>query len=124
LTSIEQKLQTAKQNIEELNNSLDVDSVKNNIENKVKSRDKMEASLSAIDDEISSLHKLSSLTAEFELKKSTLQAKKEELENLKKKHGDKIKELLDTQELQEIKLKSALERIQQRLVCDTFSRSV
>jgi len=124
LTSIEQKLQTAKQNIEELNNSLDVDSIKNDIENKVKSRDKMEASLSAIDDEIFSLHKLSSLTAEFELNKSTLQAKKEELENLKKKHGDKIKVLLDTQELQDIKLKSALERIQQPLVRDLFSYSV
>jgi len=124
LTSIEQKLQTAKQNIEELSNSLDVDSIKNDIESKIKSRDKMETSLSAIDDEISSLHKLSTLTVEFELNKSTLQTKKEELENLKKKHGDKIKVLLDTQELEEIKLKSALERIQQRLVCDTFCHSV
>jgi len=124
LTSIEQKLQTAKQNIEELSNSLDVDSIKNDIESKIKSRDKMETSLSAIDDEISSLHKLSTLTVEFELNKSTLQTKKEELENLKKKHGDKIKVLLDTQELEEIKLKSALERIQQRLVCDTFSHAV
>lgn len=97
---------------------MDADSVKKDIENKIKSRDEIEENLSAMDDEISSLHKLSSLTAEFELNKSTLQAKEEELENLKKKHGDKIKTLLNVQELQEIKLKNTLERLHQQLVCN------
>lgn len=97
---------------------MDVDSVKNEIGNKVKSRDKIEASLSAIDDEISSLHKLSSLTAEFELKKSALQAKEDELENLKKKHGDSIKTLLNIQELKQTKLKDTLEHVHQKLVRD------
>ncbi|EZA56610.1 DNA repair protein RAD50 [Ooceraea biroi] len=119
LRSIEQKLQAAKQKIDELGNAMDTDSVKNDIENKIKSRDKMETSLSAIDDEISSLHKLSSLTAEFELNKSTLQAKEEELENLKEKHGNKIKELLDIQEVQQIKLKNPLERVHQQLEKET-----
>lgn len=118
LKSIEQKLQTAKQKVDELSNVLDADSVKKDIENKIKSRNKIEENLSAIDDEISSLHKLSSLTAEFELNKSTLQVKEEELENLKKKHGDKIKTLLNVQELQEIKLKNTLERLHQQLVCN------
>jgi len=118
LKSIEQKLQTAKQRIDDLGNALNVDSVKADIGDKVKSRDKIEASLSAIDDEISSLHKLSSLTAEFELKKSALQAKEEELENLKRKHGDSIKVLLNIQELEQMKLKDTLERVHQKLVCD------
>lgn len=80
----------------------------------------METSLSAIDDEISSLHKLTSLTTEFNLKKSTLQAKEEELENLKKKHGDNIKALLNIQELQQMKLKNTLERVHQQLVYNLF----
>ncbi|XP_011173530.2 DNA repair protein RAD50 [Solenopsis invicta] len=119
LKSIEQKLQTAKQRIDELSGALNVDSVKADIAEKIKSRDKIETSLNAIDDEISSLHKLSSLTAEFELKKSALQAKEEELENLKRKHGDSIKVLLNIQELEQIKLKDTLERIHQKLEKET-----
>ncbi|XP_011638755.1 DNA repair protein RAD50 [Pogonomyrmex barbatus] len=119
LKSIEQKLQMAKQKIDELNNSMNIDSVKADIGEKIKSRDKIEASLSAIDDEISALHKLSSLTAEFELKKSALQTKEEELESLKKKHGDSIKALLNIQELEQTKLKDTLERIHQKLEKET-----
>lgn len=118
MKSIEQKLQAAKQRIDELGKALNVDSVKADIADKVKSRDKIEATLSAIDDEISSLHKLSSLTAEFDLKKSALQTKEEELENLKKKHGESIKILLNIQELEQTKLKDTLERHHQKLVCD------
>lgn len=121
LKSIEQKLQAAKQKIDELSNALDVDSVKTDIANKIKSRDKIEANLSAIDDEISSLHKLSSLKTEFDLKKSTLQAKEEELENLKRKHGNSIKTLLNTQELQQTKLKITLDRVHQQLEKETTS---
>lgn len=120
MKSIEQKLQAAKQRIDELGKALNVDSVKADIADKVKSRDKIEATLSAIDDEISSLHKLSSLTAEFDLKKSALQAKEEELENLKKKHGESIKILLNVQELEQTKLKDTLERHHQKLVCDYY----
>jgi len=120
LKSLEQKLQEAKQKINELNNALNVDSVKADVENKIKSRDKIEANLSAIDDEISSLHKLSSLTTEFELKKSALQAKEEELKNLKIKHGDSIKQLLNVQQLPETKLRNTLERVYLQLVCDQF----
>lgn len=69
-----------------------------------------------IDDEISCLHKLSSLKTEFDFKKSTLQAKEEELENLKRKHGNNIKTLLNTQELQQTKLKITLDRVHQQLV--------
>lgn len=118
MKTIEQKLQVAKQRVDELSNALDVDSVKADIENKIKSRDKIEISLSTIDDEISSLHKLSSLTAELELKKSALRTKEEELKSLKEKHGDSIKTLLNIQELQETKLKINLDRVYQKLVCD------
>lgn len=118
MKTIEQKLQVAKQRVDELSNALDVDSVKADIENKIKSRDKIEISLSTIDDEISSLHKLSSLTAELELKKSTLRTKEEELKSLKEKHSDSIKTLLNIQELQETKLKISLDRVYQKLVCD------
>lgn len=116
LKSIEQRLQVAKEKLDELANSLDSDAVKKEIETKKKSRDNIEASLSTIDDEISSLHKVSSLTTQFELNKSTLEAKERELKTLKEKHGDKIKALLNVQELQEIKLKNTLGRIHQQLV--------
>ncbi|EFN87868.1 DNA repair protein RAD50 [Harpegnathos saltator] len=115
LKSLEEALQTAKQRIDDISKMLDVDSVKADIKSKVKSRDKIEESLSAVDDEISSLHKLSSLTAEFELKKSTLQAKEEEFENLKRKHGEDIKTLLNVPELQHTKLRSSLQRVHQQL---------
>ncbi|XP_029680101.1 DNA repair protein RAD50 [Formica exsecta] len=121
LKSIEQKLQAAKQKTDELNNALDVDTIKVDIENKVKSRDKIEASLSAIDDEISSLHKLSSLKTEFDLKRSVLQAKEEELENLRRKHEDSIKTLLNIHELQQTKLKTTLEHVHQQLENETSS---
>lgn len=120
LKSIEQKLQAAKHKIDELSNALNVDSVKADIANKIKSRDKIETSLSVIDDEISSLHKLSSFKMEFDLKKSALQAKEEEMENLKKKHGDNIKVLLN-QELQQTKLEKTLERVHQQLEKETSS---
>lgn len=120
LKSLEQGLQAAKQRVDEISNALDVNSVKTTIESNIKSRDKIETSLSAVDDEISSLHKLSSLTAEFELKKSTLQTKEEEYENLKRKHGEDIKVLLNIQELQDIKLKNSLQRVHQQLVCITL----
>lgn len=118
MKSLEQKLQAGKQRIEELGKMLDVDAVKADIEKNIKSRDKIETNLNAIDEEISSLHKLSSLTAELELNKSALQAKEEELENLKRKHGDNIKVLLNIQELQQTKLKNNLERVRQQLVHD------
>lgn len=118
MKSIEQKLQAAKQKVDQLSYTLNTNAVKADIENKINSRDKIEISLTTIDDEISSLHKLSSLTAEFELKKSALQAKEEELENLKKKHEDSIKILLNIKELQQTKLKISLDRVHQKLVCD------
>ncbi|XP_020285711.1 DNA repair protein RAD50 [Pseudomyrmex gracilis] len=115
LKSIEQKLQAAKQKVDQLSCALNTNTVKTDIENKINFRDKIEVSLTTIDDEISSLHKLSSLTAELELKKSALRAKEEELENLKKKHGDSIKILLNVQELQQTKLKISLDRVYQKL---------
>jgi len=67
---------TVKQRIDELGIVLNVDSVKADNGDKIKFRDKIEASLNVIDDEISSLHKLSLLTAEFELKKSALRGRR------------------------------------------------
>nr|XP_012218827.1 PREDICTED: DNA repair protein RAD50-like [Linepithema humile] len=119
LMSIEQKLQAAKQKVEKLGNALDVDSVKAYLENSIKSRDEIEASLSAIDDEISSSHKLSLLTAEFDLRKSALQAKEEELQNLKAKHGDSLKKILGVQEISEVpqdNLTYTLDYIRRQLV--------
>lgn len=95
-----------------------MDSVKKDIESNIQSRDKIETNLNAVDNQISSLHKLSSLTVELELKKSALKLKEEELENLKKKHEEDIKTLLNIKELQNTKLKSSLQRVHQQLVCN------
>ncbi|KAG5322879.1 RAD50 protein, partial [Pseudoatta argentina] len=121
LKSIEQERKTEKQKIDELVNAVNVDSLEVEKANKVKSKHKIEASLSSIDDEIFSLHKLSSLMAELEIRKSALQAKEEELKNLKRKHGDSIKVLLNIQELEQTKLKDTLERVHQKLEKETNS---
>jgi len=118
LKSIEQERKREKQKIDELVNAVNVDSLETEKANKVKSKHKIEASLSSIDDEIFSLHKLSSLMAELEIRKSALQAKEEELKNLKRKHEDSIKVLLNIQELEQTKLKDTLERVHQKLVRD------
>ncbi|KYN15217.1 DNA repair protein RAD50 [Trachymyrmex cornetzi] len=121
LKSIEQERKTEKQKIDELVNAVNVDSLEAEKANKVKSKHKIEANLSSIDDEIFSLHKLSSLMAELEIRKSALQTKEEELKNLKRKHGDSIKVLLNIQELEQTKLKDTLERVHQKLEKETNS---
>ncbi|XP_018394669.1 PREDICTED: DNA repair protein RAD50 [Cyphomyrmex costatus] len=121
LKSIEQERKIEKQKIDELVNAVNVDSLEAEKADKVKSKHKIETSLNAIDDEIFSLHKLSSLMAEFEIRKSALQAKEEELENLKKKHGNNIKVLLNIQELEQKKLKDTLEHVHQKLEKETNS---
>ncbi|XP_018314575.1 DNA repair protein RAD50 isoform X2 [Mycetomoellerius zeteki] len=121
LKSIEQERKTEKQKIDELVKAVNVDSLEAEKANKVKSKHKIEASLSSIDDEIFSLHKLSSLMAELEIRKSALKAKEEELKNLKRKHGDSIKVLLNIQELEQTKLKDTLERVHQKLEKETNS---
>lgn len=116
MKSIEQELQVAKQAIDELGKTFNIDSAKADIEKNRKSREDINASLNTLDDEISSLHKLSSLTAELELNKSAWQAEEKGLENLKQKHGNSIKALLNIQDLQNVKLKKTLEHVHQQLV--------
>lgn len=116
MKSLEQKLQVARQRIDEISKTLNVDSVKADIEKNIKSRNDIDIRLNALDDEISSLHKLSSLMTELELNNSTLRNKEKDLENLKQMHGDKIKTLMNIQELQDTKLKKTLEHVQQQLV--------
>lgn len=116
LNSIEASMQVIKNKMQQLNEELNVEDAKKEVQDKIKLRDETEAFLSAVDEEISSLLKQSSLQAELKLHKDTLLAKEKEIEGLRNKHESTIKSLFDIKELSQVKLKNNLETTQKELV--------
>ncbi|XP_076276381.1 DNA repair protein rad50 [Lasioglossum baleicum] len=115
LNSIESKMQTVKNKIEHLNETMNVDEAKEEVARKIISRNEKEAMLNAVDEEIASLLKQSSLQAELELHNNSLVSKEKELQKLKDKHEETIKNLLDMKELIQVKLKNRLDTTQKEL---------
>lgn len=113
---IESKLQKVQIRIQQLNDAIDVDTMKKEIDDKIKIRNEMDTLLNTIDEEITLLLKQSSLQTELELNKSALVIKEKEIEKLKKKHEEKIISLLDIKDLSQIKLKNNFDMIQKELV--------
>lgn len=95
---------------------MNVDAAKDEVTTKTKLRDETEVNLNAVDEEIALLLKESSLQAELELHKCTLQSKEKELQKLKEKHEETIKNILDMKEVTQIKLKNKLDTTQKELV--------
>ncbi|XP_076644408.1 DNA repair protein rad50 [Halictus rubicundus] len=116
LNSIESEMKTVQDKIEHLNETMNVDEAKEEVARKIKSRDETEAVLNAVDEEIASLLKQSSLEAELELHNTSLASKEKELQKLKDKHGETIKNLLDMKELTQVKLKNKLDTTQKELI--------
>nr|XP_003704846.1 PREDICTED: DNA repair protein RAD50 [Megachile rotundata] len=116
LNSIESKIKETKNKLEQLNEIMDVDTMKKEVLNKTQSRNKLETRLNSVDEEISSLLKQSSLQAELELNKSSLLSKEKEIQKLKEKHEEKITKLLNIPELPLSKLKSDLDTVQKQLM--------
>ncbi|XP_034187721.1 DNA repair protein rad50 [Osmia lignaria lignaria] len=116
LNSIESKLENVKRKIQELNEVMDVDAAKEEVLDKTKLRNEMEIRLNAIDEDIASLLKQSSLQAELELNKSALLSKEKEIEKLKEKHEQKLMKLLNVTKLPESKLKNKLDTVQKQLM--------
>lgn len=113
---IESKLQKVQIKIQQLNDAIDVDTMKKEIDDKIKIRNEMDTLLNTIDEEITLLLKQSSLQTELELNKSALVIKEKEIEKLKKKHEEKIISLLDIKDLSQIKLKNNFDMVQKELV--------
>lgn len=113
---IESKLQKVQIRIQQLNDSINVDTMKKEIDDKIKIRNEMDILLNTIDEEITLLLKQSSLQTELELNKSTLVIKEKEIEKLKNKHEEKIISLLDIKDLSQIKLKNNFDIVQKELV--------
>lgn len=116
LNFIESKLQKVQIRIQQLNDAIDVDTMKKEIDDKIKIRNEMDTLLNTIDEEITLLLKQSSLQTELELNKSALVIKEKEIEKLKKKHEEKIISLLDIKDLSQIKLKNNFDMVQKELV--------
>lgn len=116
LNFIESKLQKVQIRIQQLNDSINVDTMKKEIDDKIKIRNEMDILLNTIDEEITLLLKQSSLQTELELNKSTLVIKEKEIEKLKNKHEEKIISLLDIKDLSQIKLKNNFDIVQKELV--------
>nr|XP_033326121.1 DNA repair protein RAD50-like [Megalopta genalis] len=115
LNTIESKMQTVKTKIEHLNETLNVNTAKEEVTGKIKLRDETEAKLNAVDEEITSLLKQSSLQAELELHNNSLVSKEKELQKLKDKYEEIIKNLVDVKELTQIKLKNKVDTTQREL---------
>ena len=113
---IESKLQKVQIRIQQLNDSINVDTMKKEIDDKIKIRNEMDILLNTIDEEITLLLKQSSLQTELELNKSTLVIKEKEIEKLKNKPEEKIISLLDIKDLSQIKLKNNFDIVQKELV--------
>ncbi|XP_076621911.1 DNA repair protein rad50 isoform X1 [Colletes latitarsis] len=116
VNSLETKMNVVKRKIEQLSKIMDVDTAKKEVLDKIKTRDETDALLNAVDEEIASLLKQSSLQAELEIHKSTLLSKETELQKLKAKHEETILKLLDIKELTQTKLKNDLNVAQKELI--------
>ncbi|XP_031845341.1 DNA repair protein rad50 [Nomia melanderi] len=116
LNFIEAKIETVKTKIQQLNEKMNIDAAREEVTAKTKLRDETEANLNAVDEEIALLLKENSLQAELELHKKTLQSQKKELQTLKEKHEEAIKDIFDMKEVTEIKLKHKLDEIEKELV--------
>ncbi|XP_078039403.1 DNA repair protein rad50 [Augochlora pura] len=116
LNSMESKVQTVKTKIEHLNETLNINTAKEELIGKIKLRDETETKLNAVDEEITLLLKQSSLQAELELHNNSLASKEKELLKLKDKYEKTIKNLMDIKELKPIKLKDKLDKTQRELI--------
>lgn len=116
LSSVETKLEQTNKKIDELSQSLDVNRIKEEINDEASSRDALEVELCAVDEEIEILHKHAALQAEITLHRSAQQTKEKEIKSFKTKYEDKIKKLLEVDELPCNKLKDKLDAVQQKLV--------
>lgn len=115
LNSIEHKMQTVKTKLEHLNEAMNIDEAKEEVALKIISRDETEAMLNTVDEEIASLLKQSSLQAELELHNNSLVSKERELQKIKDKHEETIKNLLDMKGLAQVKLANKLDTTRKEL---------
>ncbi|KZC06068.1 PREDICTED: DNA repair protein RAD50 [Dufourea novaeangliae] len=115
LNSIEAKMDVAKNKIQQLSEVMDVNAARQEVNSKIEARNETEALLKTVDEEITSLLKQSAHQTELELHKSSLLTKETELQKLKDKHEETIKNLLDIKELTQVKLKQKLDRAQKEL---------
>ncbi|XP_053973732.1 DNA repair protein RAD50 [Hylaeus volcanicus] len=115
LNSMESKMNEVKNRLQQLSETMDVDAARKEVLDKTKLRSETDAMLNAVDEEIASLLKQSSLQAELEIHKSSLLSKEKDLEKLKVKHEETIMKLLNINELTETKLRTYFDAAQKKL---------
>ncbi|CAL7940101.1 unnamed protein product [Xylocopa violacea] len=118
LDSIKSKLEVTQEKIQRLKEAMNIDAVKEEIVEKTKSRNEIEALLNSVDEEIALLLSQSSFQTELELHKSSLATKEKEMEKLKAKHKENIMMLFDIKEITQTKLKNNLDTVQKELITE------
>lgn len=108
--------QEASDSYEKIVNSLDIEDIKSQLNETSKKQKTLEDDINKIDNEISSLHRFSSIQAEMELLQSSLKTKENDIEKIKSKHGKALKKLFQVEEVPMKKLRGDLEEIQRKLV--------
>ncbi|KAI4500795.1 hypothetical protein M0802_004006 [Mischocyttarus mexicanus] len=116
LSSLDENFKKMNQVIQDIKKSCDVSSLNEQIGDEITMRDATEVEINTVDEEIEILHKRVALESEMSLHKSTMQAKKKEIECFKKKHEDTIKMLLESDEIPHTKLKDKLVPVQEKLM--------
>lgn len=117
---MEKELSAADDKIKNLSNSCDIKGQEANIEKEQSAIEELEISLAVVDEELSALHRQSSLQAELELIKSYKEAKQLDLNSMKSKHEASIRQLLNSGSMKNVKIKNKLQDAEANLVKPFF----
>lgn len=115
------KLREVNNRCEALCKKMDVNVVKENINEKKKNQKTLDNDIHKLDEEITLMHQYSSLQAELDMQKSSLESKQKNIQSIKNKHESNIKTLFKVDEVPMRKLKNDLDEVYQTLVsltCD------
>lgn len=95
---------------------MDVNVTKTKINEQKKKRKTLDDEIHKLDEEISLMHQHSSLQAEMDLHKASLESKQKNIQSIKSKQESNITNLLKIDEVPMRKLKNDLDQVYQNLV--------
>ncbi|KAL7302008.1 hypothetical protein TKK_0005245 [Trichogramma kaykai] len=116
LSIFESNLQTATQQYENLLKDFNEESLKEELQKYNKQRKEYDSRITLLDQEINSLHKLSSMQAELELHQNQLKDKEVEISALKKKHSNNLMVFFGSETVPEKQFKKHIEKIHSSLL--------
>lgn len=110
------KLREVNNRCEALGKKMDINVAKAKINEQKKKQKTLDDEIHKLDEEISLMHQYSSLQAELDLHKSSLESKQKNIQSIKNKHESNITTLLKIDEVPMKKLKNNLDEVYQTLV--------